>query len=462
MCSPLLAPFVLLVASLVVTTPRPACAEDDLEARLTKLRTWQDGELRKQLKKALAATDVTFAGRVLNELDRILPDVGTADERTALEALEENDRKSLKARPGLEKTYAKYAAAAAKRLAALASWSQENERADDAASLAREATRYDPDQSEARGVLGQQKVKGWGWVETQRALRLRKGLLPLGDEFLPRAKVVPKRRHWEHAWDVESDHWHIRSNLELDRIFELRDLLEAHYRGWMSDWDGYLPMRVNPPRFRVYIFATKQQYESYLQENDSGHIRNVPGQYSPHHKLATFFDVEVLRAKGQRVSSLTELMLHECTHQLMHEKLDGHFAHFDTPSSPNFWLHEGLCEYYGMHTLQKGRLVLDRKAIRKMVRTGFLRKRLARAPAASDLIALTRQAYQSADGETRQMNYVVSGFLCMHLTEEHRSGFRKLLRAAYCEENTPDLVEKLMGTDPAELDRSLRSFLAKL
>ncbi len=227
----------------------------------------------------------------------------------------------------------------------------------------------------------------------------------------------------------------------------------------MSDWDGWLPMRKRSKRFQVLIFDTKASYESHLAKYDANRLQGVPGQYSPARRYSAFYDVERGVEPGQRRSSMAELMLHECTHQLMHEQFDSQFGFFEGYSSPNYWLHEGICEYYGMHTLKRGQLILDRKAIKKMVRTAHLKKNAAGLMTVADMDTIVKQQYLGSDMRARATRYAQSGFFCMFLMQEHRSAFRRLLRTVYRDENRAGLIAQLLGEDLNVTERAFRAFM---
>ncbi len=443
----------LLAVLLVLPASARADEEPSLEVALADLRAWQAGQLVSLLEAALAKTDVVLAGRFLRDLRAARPEAENLDALAARIAGQTEDaKKASKARAGLLKKHRVYAKAAAKRLAALAGNAGEyRER------LAREAVRLDPNSATARTLLVQVRVKGWGWVSLATAAKLKQGLYPVGTEWLGRAEARAKTKNFEHAWVVTSDHWRVRSNLPLERVFVLRDLLELLYARFMDDWDGYLPMRDVKAPFDVWVFAQKAEYDEFTK-NDPGRISGVPGQYSPALSRSAFFDVERLAGKGNRVSSLTELMLHECTHQLMHEQFASRFVHFESVASANFWLHEGLCEFYGMHTPKKKVLVLDKKAIKAMVRTAHLRKNPGGQLSIADMDTIQKSDYLGTDMRVRATRYAQSGFLCAFLMQAHPAGFRALLREAYTKQNRTGMLAELVGKDLGALERGFRAF----
>lgn len=438
-------------------------AEQELETRRAVIQSWRAEQLRALLTKSVGKTDIVFAGRVLRDLRRVQSDAEDLPALTKqVEALEEDGSKARKARAGLRKARAKYGKAAAGKLAALAKWSAGAELAEASRALAQEAVGLDPDNKPARALLGQVQVKRWGWVPSADAAQLKKGQVPVGDGWIPKKTAKAQTRSFETPLVMRSAHWEIHSNLDLDRLFELRDLLEAFHARFLDDWDGFVPIRDRKERHQVRIFDTKARYEGWIRKDDPNHLKGVPGQYSPARGYAAFYDVEAAAAGGQRNSSMAELMLHECTHQLMHELLASHFAYFEGQGSPTFWLHEGLCEYYGMHTLKRRDLVLDRKAISKMVRVAHLKKNASSLMTVTEMDTILKTQYLGSDMRARATRYAQSGFFCMLLMDKHRPAFRRLLRTAYCEENRAEMIKEFIGADLGALDKALRALIRSL
>jgi len=407
------------------------------------------------------AADATKAG-FHSLARRCAADASRIDPKTErIEAADEADspRLSDRRRARLLDEYREIRARAAADLAELAA----DVGGEEGRALAREAVRLDRENGDARRLLGRERVDGFGWVPAEDAKRYRKGLLPLDGEWRPRKAVERVRRDWDRAFVVESDFWRIRSNLPLRRIFELRDLLDALHVKWTEDWAGHLPLREGDHGHDVLIFAKKGEYEGHLEATDPRRIRGVPGQYSPTKRRAAFFDVETLGGGGTVTSTLEELMQHECTHQLVHEDVVGRPENLEGAEAPNFWLHEGLAELYGMHTERRGRLVLDRSAIRKMLRTAYLKRNARRMLPIPELDRIGRRAFLGSDMEDRRIRYAQAGFFAMFLLEGKREGaFRRLVREVYCGENRAGLISGTTGEDAKALDRAFRRFLRSL
>ncbi len=436
------------------------------DARVADFLAWERAEWMRAADTAEKKGYVTLARRCVAQITR--RDSGAAEDEgadTRLAALREADdgaKLNAKTRASLERAVAKVRKSVAAKAASLAT-ALKNADDDRAPELAALALRNDPASAAARGVLGHTRTKGWGWLDATDAARLKAGEVPVGDGWRPKKGLRRDPRPWGEQWTVTSDHFRIRSNLALPRVFALRDLLEMLRDRFLADWEGTLPMVPEESRHDVFIFAQKSEYDTFLKANDPTHIKGVPGQYSPTHRRATFFDVETLRAAGGQTSSLEELMLHECAHQLFYELVAIRATAIDSNDSPNAWINEGLAEFYGMHSRGKGVLVLDRKAIRGMLRTIQVKKSASLVPSASALTAMTKGVFQSPDGERRVTNYATAGFFALFLSEgATRGAWQRVVREFFCNGNSPDAFAGSMGDFAKRMDESFRKFLAKL
>jgi hypothetical protein len=147
----------------------------------------------------------------------------------------------------------------------------------------------------------------------------------------------------------------------------------------------------------------------------------------------------------------------------MHEDLEGRPENLEGATAPNFWLHEGLAEYYGMHTRKGKGLTLERGAIRKMLRTTYLKQNAGRMLPIPELDRIGRQDFLGNGMEDRRIRYAQAGFFSMFLVDGKRSGaFRRLVREVYCGKNRAGLISETTGEDAKALDREFRRFVRSL
>ena len=448
---------VACVLALLLTAPAQA-DEAAYKDKLGKVRSWQTGQLAALAKQARAKKYHTLARRCAAQAAKL----GAKQDATGLDP-EDGGKLAFKQRAALETKERKYHEDAARRLGALARWCTRNDLGVKADTLAREAIRHDPDAKDARAVLGEAQVPGWGWMPADDAKQVKKGLLKVGREWKKKSEVEELRADWDHAWQVLSPHWNIRSNLPLERVFAARDLLEAFHRRWMADWDGYLPLEERPKRHRVFIFRRQSEYDAHVEAKVPGYTKNVPGQYSHVVKGAFFYDVTTHAGGGNQTSTLEELMLHECAHQLFHEVVKGKDGNTTQGDPANFWLHEGIAELYGMLQPGKGGLVHDPGALGGLVRTRFLKKNPGPVKTLEQLDGMRKQGFQSADGNERLVHYAQSGFLCLYLeTGAHRNVLRQAVREVYTGQNEPGLLSKLLGKELPKAQKGYEAFLKGL
>lgn len=455
-------PLLALVLLAAAAAWAPAQDADELTTRTEKVRAWRNAQLSAMAKVAGAKGHGVLAQRCAQHAAALGWNAEEAKALSEMAQLTDLAGASEKQRAPLDAKWTAYREECAKRLADLARWSEKAGRAEAATAAAREAVRLDGACATARAVLGQAQVKGWGWVSAADAAQFKKGLLPLGGQWLPKGEAEKKATAWESAWQVDSDHWSIRSNLDLDRVFELRDLLEAYHTRFLEDWEGWLPLVDDPPRHVVHLFAKESEYRADLEANDPQHTKNVPGQYSPNLRRSVFYDVELHRTGSNQTSSTAELMLHECTHQLLRELVKSVATNTEAGDSANFWLHEGICEWYGMHAVEKGRLVFDPSHVRGLARTTHLKQNVGRMLSVPKLDTVPRSEFLSSDGQQRLTNYAQGGFLCLFLAGgEHRAALWRITREVYCERNVPGLLTKHLGANLDAVDKDFRASFAK-
>jgi hypothetical protein len=426
-----------------------------------ELAAWRVDETAELAARAEAKGDVALARRILF----FARDLEHAPFRDALARLAEVDdapKLTERRRDSLGRPFEKYRRKAAKRIGKLAKeLADGDDTRDRARQLARVAIEHDRDEETARFTLGQVRAKGWGWVPVAHAAELARGRAEFDGRWLPVAAVDRKRQTWKHAWRLETDHWSVRSNLPLERVREIARRLEALWEQWRADWAGSLPLRERPGRHEVFVFARESEYRTFLERTDPNHVRGVPGQYSSTKRLATLWDVETLRATGQRTSSLLELLQHECTHQLFREAVRARDGNVESSDAANFWVHEGIAEFYGMHLGDRSDdLVLDRKHVAPMLRTKHLKGHLRSFPGFATLDEMRKRGFQASERDRRLTHYAGSGFLFAYLWEgPHRSALRRIVRDVYAGRNAPGALGRALGERRDDVDRAFRRWV---
>uniref|UniRef100_A0A7C2JZU6 DUF1570 domain-containing protein n=1 Tax=Schlesneria paludicola TaxID=360056 RepID=A0A7C2JZU6_9PLAN len=234
--------------------------------------------------------------------------------------------------------------------------------------LVRELAVQDPDHAKARELLGYVQYKdAWvtpfarkmllkGYVWHEEFGWLPKGHLPRyvnGERFvdgrwMSATKEAEIRRDFSRAWEINTDHYRIRTNYSLERGVELGRALEEFYEffhqtfaGFFNDpeqlqrlFDGTSPaVNRNGKQYLVHYYRTREEYVERL-EGAFPQIRVTNGIYLTGDRTAHFYH--------DPANNHEATLFHEGTHQLFFESSPqnrpiGEDAHF--------WIIEGIACY---------------------------------------------------------------------------------------------------------------------
>ncbi|MBN2022214.1 MAG: hypothetical protein JW809_05425 [Pirellulales bacterium] len=352
-----------------------------------------------------------------------------------------------------------------------------------AVELAMAAIHEDPDHDGVRRLLGYQAYEG-GWRTGYEVRRLRAGYV-WSDRFgwirrddLPRYEAGERRhkdrwitaeederlhRDIHNGWDIQTEHYTVRTNHGIEAGVALGVKLEQLYRVWnqlflyyyanesqlasLFDGRGRQPA---PPRHHVVLFRDRDDYNQSLRPAISN-IEISVGLYSDQTRRAYFF-------AGKDHDERT--LYHEATHQLFHESRP---VALGVGRQANFWIVEGIALYMeslhaedGYHVLggfddvrmraARYRLLHDRFFVPWEELTAYGLDRLQADPRIATL-------YSQMAGMTH--------FLVHGRDARYRDALVRYLAAVYQGSQDPALLPKLTGVPYAELDRQYREFIAQ-
>lgn len=356
-------------------------------------------------------------------------------------------------------------------------------RASLAFDLVHAAIGENPDHEAVRRLLGYQEFRG-EWRTPYEVRRIRSGHV-WSDRFgwihktiLPRYEQGERlyQGRWisaeqdarlhddiRHGWDIDTEHYTIRTSHSIEAGVRLGTKLEELYRVWRQLFVRYYAthqqvvamfnrraVRLKLPRHKVVFFRDREQYSRDLRDAMPG-IEQTVGVYVGHMRRAYFFG-------GRDYDERT--LLHEATHQLFHESRR---VAKGTGESANCWIIEGVAVY--MESLRKEgdyyvlggfddvrmkaaryRLLVDKFYVpfEKLTRYGL--PQLQADPRIATL-------YSQIAGWTHFMLYYDGG--------RYRDALVGYLSAVYDGSQDPTLLSRLTGTSYDELDRQYREFMTK-
>jgi hypothetical protein len=356
-------------------------------------------------------------------------------------------------------------------------------RASLAFQLAVEAAWANPDLEPARKLLGYRPYQD-EWHTSFEIERLRRGQVWhhqfgwLPADSLPRyeagERYLERERKWitaeedaarrtsiDRGWDVQTEHYRVRTDHSLEAGVELAARLERLFRVWQQAFvrfyaserdveqlfQGRALARAARP-LQVTYFKNEDEYQQALSAWLPAGVKTT-GIYLADQKQAYFYARE-----GDDFGTL----YHEATHQLFHES---------RPASPlvgrraNFWIIEGiacymesLVEHDGYATLGGSDAVRYLDARHRVVEDSFY------VPLA-ELCGLGMEGLQQDPRIARlySQSAGLAHFLVHHQNGRYRDALLGYLSVVYSGQDVPATLAQQAGVGFDILDRQYREFL---
>lgn len=234
--------------------------------------------------------------------------------------------------------------------------------------LVREVAFHDPDHQHARRLLGfvrygdewttpfsrLKRTQGFvdhpqfGWISKRHLARYENGERLFNGQWLSVEKEALLRNRFENGWEIETDHFLIRTNHSLEQGVRLGRELETFHRFFIREYAGFFnspqnmkalfdggtsPRETRREPHRVHYYRNKEEFVAALRGRQPN-ISLANGLYLPSEKTAFFFHGDD--------HELVETMYHEVAHQLLGES---HPRTIDVGETADFWVIEGFACY---------------------------------------------------------------------------------------------------------------------
>lgn len=255
----------------------------------------------------------------------------------------------------------------------------------------REAAYRNPDHDRARATLGyvlyknswttpfrKQKLERgnewhdrFGWVLKDDLPKYLEGERRAKDgRWLPADRDAAIRADFANAWEVDSEHFHVRSNHSLERAVEISVELERFHDYFVREFAAVFmtPQQmqklfegaagtVSSKRHVVHYFRTREEFRKRLIDKQP-EAAFSDGLYRSDDRIAYFFD------RPGDEDKVAETMYHEVTHQILSESARKAVGVANWVDG-DFWLVEGLACYLESFKPQgRGGAVGDSKHLR--------------------------------------------------------------------------------------------------
>ena len=348
--------------------------------------------------------------------------------------------------------------------------------------LALETIKADPDHEGARRVFGCQRYQNrwhtpyevlmlrngmvwnerFGWIERANLPRYDSGERLFGATWIDAASDARLHAKIATGWDIETEHYRIRTDHSIEAAVALGVKLENLHRLWRQMFLGYYAsaagvealfsgrpaLDVNASRLDVVYFRDKQEYFRALKPVMPD-VGISMGLYVPQNRTAYFY-------AGSEDSLRT--MYHEAAHQLFQQSRR---VGDDVGRRANCWLIEGIAMY--METLRREG---DCFALGGLgdVRLEAARYHLEKKDFYLPFDKLVRMGVQDVQGHPKiaKLYSQIAGmtsFLVHYDDGRYRDALVSCLAATYDGSQDPDLLARTTGTGYAELDKQYQAYM---
>ena len=351
--------------------------------------------------------------------------------------------------------------------------------------LALEALRADPDHEAARRVFGYQQYEGrwhtayevrklragmvwhakFGWLPKANVARYEQGERLFGSRWVSQEADARAHRNIESGWDIESEHYLIRTNHSLEAGVDLALRLENLHRLWQQLFVGFYapdtygeallagraPARfIDLPRFHVTYFRSREEYLHALAAKMPG-LAITSGLYRAADHVAYFY------AGGDDTE---RVLFHEATHQLFQQsRRPGP----DVGGRANFWIVEGIAMFMESLHREDNCYVLGGLGDPRIVAARYhLLKQDFCVPFAQ-VTGLGMRDLQTHANIAKLYSQMAAMTYLLLFTDggRYRDALVGYLSAVYNGSQDPNLLARLTGASYAELDQSYREFIER-
>jgi len=352
-----------------------------------------------------------------------------------------------------------------------------------ALELVLDAVRANPDNESVRRLLGYQKFQNqwhtiyevkklhsgmvwhekFGWLPKAHVRRYEEGQRYFDGKWISAAEDAQRHGDISSGWDIETEHYSIRTNHSIEAGVALGVKQEDLYRLWQQMFIRYFaseddvialfdgrarPQRGLATRHQIVFFRDQDDYIHSLR-SAMPNIGISVGAYLDSMRIAYFF-------AGKDNDDRT--LYHEATHQLFHElrKVAENVGRKD-----NFWIVEGIAMYMESLKKENGYYVLGGMDDERMVAARY---RLLHDGFYVPLEQLTGYDMDKMQNDPKiatlySQSAGLTHFLVHYDHGRYRDALVSYLTAVYTGHDNPDTLAQLTGAGYSELDKQYHEFM---
>ncbi len=303
----------------------------------------------------------------------------------------------------------------------------------------------------------------FGWIPKAWVRRYEQGQRFASGRWITAEQDARLHHDIRSGWDIETEHYIIRTDVGLEAGVALGQKLERLYHAWWQLFLRYFATEeqvmalldgrardtwIRLPRHKIVYFRDRDEYNQTLRPA----VPNIEisiGFYQQSTRCAYFF-------AGEGYDERT--LLHEATHQLFHESRT---VAPDVAGQANFWIVEGIAMYMESLRQESDYCVLGGLDDLRMIAARY---RLLHDDFYVPLAQLTKMGRQQiqADPQIATLYSQCAGlthFLITHDGGRYRDALVTYLRDVYSGRDGADTLARLTNTTYPDLDRQYRDFI---
>ena len=367
----------------------------------------------------------------------------------------------------------------------------EKNRGNLAMQLAITAVEANPDHEEIRKLLGfklyenrwrtrwevERLQKGFvdhpvfGWIPEEHVRGYEAGERFVKNRWVSVDEEAELRANINNGWEVDTEHYYLRTNHSLEEGVRLSRRLEHLYRAWkllffryqLSDETLSKMFKDGttsgvPPRHRVRLYRNKEDYIANLRniEPNTKNLELSGGYYHPGSRTAYFFPVDDTMDEFY-AEYVRKTPYHEGTHQLFQETRLARSPGL----TANFWLVEGIAMFMETFRIEENHYVIgDNSDVRLEAARRHKHEHNFYVPF-ERLVRFDRNSFQLYPEMQRLYSQTagVTHFLMLAENGRYRDGVVQLLRLLYVGTDRFDSLVRLTGGSFQQLDEEYDRFL---